>query len=96
MDFPWKYAHVAASAQVAAGPCVLHSLVVNTLDTGACILTVYDNPAAAGNVIAIIDLGATATVDLRCVTLLYDVQCKTGLYLSFSGVVTVDVTASYM
>jgi hypothetical protein len=96
MDFPWKYAHCADSTQVAAGPCVLHTITVNRLDTGACIVTVYDNPAAAGNIIAVIDLSATTVVDLVTATLLYDIQCATGLYVSFSAVATADLTVSYM
>ncbi len=95
-DFPWKYKHCADSTQVSAGPCVLHTITVNRLDTGACVVTVYDNPAVAGNVIAVIDLSATTVVDLVCATLIYDIKCATGLYLDFSGAVTADLTVTYM
>lgn len=94
-DFPWKYKHCADSAQVAAGPCVLHTITVNRMDTGACVVTVYDNPAAAGNVIAIIDLTPTTVVDVLCATLIYDIQCATGLYLDFTGAGG-DLTVAYM
>ncbi len=94
IDFPWKYAHCADSTQVSAGPCVMHTITVNRLDTGACVVTVYDNPAAAGNVIAILDLGATAVVDVLCATLIFDIQCATGLYVDFSNAGG-DITVTY-
>ncbi len=93
-DFPWAYKHCADSTQIAAGPCVLHTITINRMDTGACIVTVYDNPAVAGNVIAIIDLSPTAVVDVMCATLIYDIQCATGLYASFSAPGG-DITVTY-
>jgi len=94
MDFPWRYKHCADSTQVSAGPCVLHTITINRLDTGACVVTVYDNPAAAGNVIAIIDLTPTAVVNVMSTTLIFDAQCDTGLYADFSGAGG-DITVTY-
>ena len=85
IDFPWRYAHLADSGQVSAGPCVLHTVTVNRLAAGACVVTLYDNPAAAGNVIAVINLTGTGTVDLAFGTLYFGLQCATGLYASFSA-----------
>ena len=93
-DFPWTYAHVAAGAQVSAGPCVLHAITVNGITTaGDCI--VYDNPAAAGNVIAVLHLDKTFSVSVQPITLLYDVECETGLYLDYDATLAADLTVSY-
>lgn len=94
VDFPWTYAHVAADAQVSSAPCVLHSIVVNGLTTaGDC--TVYDDPAAAGNVIAVLHLDATTSVSVQPITLLYDVECLTGLYLSYDATLAADLTVGF-
>ena len=93
-DFPWEYSHVDSDTQVSAGPCVLHSIAVNGLTTaGDC--TVYDNPAAAGNVIAILHLDPTTSVSVQPITLLYDVECLTGLYLDYDATLAADLTVSF-
>jgi len=93
-DFPWEYSHVAADAQVSAGPCVLHTIVVNGLTTaGDC--TVYDNPAAAGNVVAILHLDLTTSKSVQPITLTYDVACETGLYLDYDATLVADLTVSF-
>ena len=94
IDFPWKYAHCADSTQVSAGPCVLHTITVNSLAAGAVVVTIYDNPAATGNVIAVIDLTPTLLVDLSFGTLYFGIQCATGLYASFSAAGG-DITVTY-
>jgi len=93
-DFPWNYAHVAASVQVSPGPCVLHHITVNGLTTaGDC--TVHDNPAAAGTVIAILHLDPTTSISVQPINLAYDVECGTGLYLLYDGTLVADLTVSY-
>ena len=94
-DFPWQYKHVTASGQVLAGLGVLHTIVVNGLTTAGDI-TVYDNPAATGNVIAIIHLDPTTSVSVQPITLTYDIGCKDGLYLAYDDSVVADLTVSYM
>jgi hypothetical protein len=93
-DFPWKYAHVASDTQVSAGQCTLHGITVNGLTTaGDC--TVYDNPAATGNVIAILHLDPTTSISVQPITLIYDVQCLTGLYLDYDQSLVADLTVAY-
>lgn len=93
-DFPWIYAHVAASTQVSAGSCVLYTITVNGLTTaGDCII--YDNPAAAGNVIGVLHLDPTTSISVQPITFLYDVECLTGLYLDYDGTLVADLTVSY-
>ena len=94
IDFPWTYQHVTADAQVSAGPCVLHGITVNGLTTaGDC--TIHDNPAAAGNVIAILHLDPTTSVSVQPITFLYDVECLTGLYLNYDATLVADLTVAY-
>ena len=90
-SFAWPYTHVAADTQVSAGACDLHSIVVNGLTTaGDC--TVYDNPAAAGNVVAILHLDPTTSVSVQPITFIYDARCENGLYLDFDATLDADLT----
>jgi hypothetical protein len=94
-DFPWKYSHCISDTQVSAGKCVLHSIVVNGLTTaGDC--TVYDNPAAAGTVIAVLHLDPATSISVQPITFLYDCECLTGLYLDFGATLVADLTVNYM
>lgn len=94
IDFPWDYAHVTEDTAVKAGPCVLHSIVVNGLTT-AGDATVYDNTAGSGNVIAVLHLDTTTSISVQPITLLYDVRCITGLYIEFDDTLVADLTVSY-
>jgi len=94
-EYPWQYKHVTASVQVFARKGVLHTIVVNGLTTAGDI-TVYDNPAAAGNVIAILHLDPTTSISVQPITLTYDVGCKVGLYLDYDQSIAADLTVSYM
>lgn len=94
IDFPWKHKHVTADAQVSSHPCVLHSIVINGLTT-AGDLTVYDNTAASGDVIAVIHLDPTTSVSVQPITLLYDCECEAGLYLDYDDTLVADLTVNY-
>ena len=94
IDYPWKYSHVDADKQISPGPCMLHTIVVNGLTTaGDCI--VYDNPAAAVPVIAVLHLDLTTSVSVQPITLLYDCACDTGLYLEYDQALAADLTVTY-
>ena len=93
IDFPWDYAHVTEDTAVKAGPCVLHSIIVNGLTT-AGDATIYDNTAGSGDVIGVLHLDLTTSVSVQPITLLYDVECKTGLYIEFDDTLVADLTVS--
>lgn len=94
--FPWQYKHVIGNTQINDGPCVLHTITVNRMDTGSVVATVYDNLAAAGDILAVIDFTPTAVVDVLCATLFFDCQCEHGLYVALSGApVTADLTVTF-
>lgn len=80
----------ATTTTVKSGAGVLHSIVINTKGTVASTITVYDNTAGSGTVIAVIDsltpIGALY---------LYDVLFTTGLTLVTTGTVAPDVTVAY-
>jgi len=57
--------------------------------------TIYDNPAAAGNVIGVLHLDPTTSISVQPITFLYDVECLTGLYLDYDGTLVADLTVSY-
>lgn len=87
----FTYAHIATSTTsvVKAGAGYLHSINVNTRGTVASIITVYDNTAGSGTVIAVIDsLNLSGTFVL-------DVAFSTGLTIVTTGTVPPDVTVSY-
>lgn len=94
IDFPWDYAHVTADTEVKTVPCVLHSIVVNGLTT-AGDATIYDNTEASGDVIGVLHLDVTTSISVQPITLLYDVRCKTGLYIAFDQSLAADLTVSY-
>ena len=94
-DFPWEYAHVTGNTLVRTGQGVLHSIVLNGLTT-AGDATIYDNVEAAGTaIIGILHLATTTSVSVQPITLLYDVEFKTGLHIEFDTLVA-DLTVSYM
>jgi hypothetical protein len=68
---------------------VLHSIVINTKGASANTVTVYDNTAASGTIIAVID--TTAQVQ----TLIYDVQFNTGLTVVVATGTAADITISW-
>lgn len=94
-DFPWKYAHVAATSLISSGRCVLHSITVNGLTTQGDV-TVYDGVDATGAVVAILHLDLTTSVSVQPITLLYDCLCEGGLYIAYDQAVAADLTVNHM
>lgn len=87
----YTYTHIATSATtiVKSGTGTLHSITINMLGTVASTITVYDNTAGSGTVIAVINsLSVTGT-------LTYDVAFTTGLTIVSTGTIAPDVTVSY-
>lgn len=72
------------------GPGVLHAVALNTKGAAANTLTLYDNTAASGTVIAVID-----TVNLNTNMLLYDVAFAIGLTAILATGTAADVTISW-
>ena len=94
IDYPFKYAHVDADAQVCARACILHTIVVNGLTT-AGDATVYDNTAGSGSVIAVLHLDVATSISVQPITLTYDCECATGLYIDFDATLVADLTVTY-
>lgn len=94
IDFPWRHLHVTGTVQVSPCACALHSIVVNGLTT-AGDATVYDDPAAAGTVIAVLHLDPTTSVSVQPITFLYDVECENGLYIDYDQSLAADLTVAY-
>ena len=96
VDFPWDYAHVDDDLVVCSHRCVLHTVVINRCDTGATYATVYDGVDNTGDIIAIIDVDNGKDHYVLPVTLFYDVQCVTGIFVEFSqGNTQGDLTVTY-
>ncbi len=73
-----RFSHVAtATTTTVTGASVLKRIVLNEDNAG--IITVYDNTAASGTVVAIIAASAGAR------TLDYDVHCRTGITVVTAG-----------
>ena len=73
---------------------IINSIVVNGLTT-AGDATVYDNPAAVGNVIAVLHLDPTTSISVQPITFLYDIECIYGLYIDYDQSLAADLTVSY-
>jgi len=87
----YQYAHCTADTQVKASTGRVHTVTINSVTTGG-VLTIYDNTAESGTVIAAITLVAAD----KPATLTYDVLAKTGIYVGFDGALAADVTLSYI
>lgn len=95
IDFPWEYAHVTADTLVKTGNGALHTIVVNGLTT-AGDATIYNNTAEAGAaIIGILHLDPATSVSVQPITLFYDVEFTTGLYIGFDATLVADLTVSY-
>ena len=88
-----KHNNVAADEQVLGAAGKLHSITVNQVTT-ARVLTVYDSLTESGTVLATLSLPLTGGTDGPPFTLLFDVECATGLYLGFDASLVGNVTAS--
>jgi len=87
-----QFTHIASSlgnTLVRQGNGVLHTLVINKLGTAANTLTIYDGTSASGSVIAVID----STVLL--ISLTYDIQFVTGLFIVSATGVGADITVTW-
>jgi hypothetical protein len=87
----FSYSHIdtATTTTVKSGAGVLHSINVNSKGTVASTITVYDNTAGSGTVIAILDSLTLSG------TFVFDVSFATGLTLVTTGTVAPDITVSY-
>lgn len=88
----FTYAHISTSTTttVKSGAGVLHAIVINTLGTVASNITVYDNTAGSGTVIAVLNSLTNGEASYT-----YDVAFTTGLTLVTTGTAAPDVTVSY-
>ena len=86
----YLYSHITADTQIKGAPGTLHTLTVNSC-TGAGVLTLYDDLAEVGTIIAAIAIPITPVP----VTLHYDVDFVTALYTGYDGALAADITISY-
>lgn len=83
----YSYTHIntATTTVVRAYPGVLHTVIVNT-PVASGTVTIYDNTAASGTIIAVI---SSATFEG---TLTFDVFCTTGITVVTNGTSDITVT----
>jgi len=86
---PYCHISTATTTTCKSGAGFLHTLTVNTLGTVASTATIYDNTAASGTVIAVINTLAGQT------SYRYDVAFSTGLTVVTTGTAAPDITISY-
>lgn len=87
--FSSSHISTATTTTAKSGAGSVHTVCVNTLGTVASTVTVYDNTAGSGTVIAVIN----SLAFLGCQ--IYDVAFATGLTLVTTGTAAPDVTVSY-
>lgn len=80
-----------ATTTVKSSAGMLHCIQVNTKASGGTA-TVYDNTAASGTVIAVIDTSLTGSAGN---TLFYDVAFQTGLTIVTANASTVDLAVAF-
>lgn len=87
--FDFSYINTAATTTVKASAGFLKSITINTPGTVASTITVYNNTAGSGAVIAVID-----SINGRT-TFTYNVRFSTGLTIVTTGTIPPDITVSY-
>ena len=95
VDFPWKKKWLNKDTSVKTGPCVLHTIVLNTVDVLGTV-TVYDDVDAADalQTVAIYSpLGAS--ISFQGITFLYDCEMTKGIYVAFTGNFAGNLTVTY-
>lgn len=86
-EYAWVDISTKATIVAKTGQGELHSIVINSPGT-AWVLTVYDNVAGSGQLIATIAVTAGEP-------LLYDVEFGTGLTIVSSGSTAGDATVTF-
>jgi len=96
IDFPWTYAHVAATTvpPVKTGPGVLHTINFNGM-TAVGTLEIYDGLDNTGTLIGTLLLTNVIHVSCQPVPFLYDCAFETGLHLEFTAGLVGDFTVTY-
>ena len=94
IDYPWDPVHVDESTLVHTGQGVLHNIVLNGLTTAGDI-TVYDGVDATGTVLAVLHLNTTTSISVQPITLSYDCQVWTGIYIAYDDNVAADLTVTH-
>lgn len=86
----YLYSHINTNTNTVLkqNPAFLHTVVINAQGTSE-VLTIFDNTACSGTVIAAITLAATDQF------FLYDVQTNVGLCVTSSGTTAGDYTVSF-
>jgi len=86
----YNYAHISTNSTttLVTGPGILHSVVVNNTTGASDTITIYDNTAASGSVIAILSESVG--------TYIYDAAFGTGLTVVLSGTTPPDSTITYL
>lgn len=87
----WTPGHSSASGTTTydTGPGVFHAVTINSLGTVASTVTVYDNTAGSGTVLAVID---SLTLKGQFV---YDLAYAVGLTIVVTGTAAPDVSVAY-
>ena len=88
----WAYSNLSANATttIKSGSGIFHGVTINNVGAGGNTLTVYDNTAGSGTVIATID-----TVELNGRYLPFDVRFGTGLTVVMATGTAADITVTY-
>lgn len=88
----YRYAHMAAAATlvVKSGPGVLHTLTLNT-PTEATVITVYDNTAGSGTVIAVVTVAAGMSPGTLFLDAAFTIGCTVVMASANS-----DITLTYI
>ncbi len=79
----------AATTTIKTGSGLLHAINVTTAGAAGSTITVYDNTAGSGTIIATIDATAIHTY-------IFDIEFLTGLTVVIAGATAPKVTFSYL
>lgn len=86
----YDFVHLTSTELIKSGAGILNKITINGVSV-AGILTIYDGIDATGTIMAIVTLAVNPTP----FTLNYEIEFATGLYITFTGGLTGDITVSY-
>jgi hypothetical protein len=88
--FNYSHQNTNTTGNLKAAPGTLHTVTINTKGASSNTLTLYDNTAASGTVIAVID--TTSQIQ----TLVFDIYFTTGLSFAIASGTAADVTIGWI
>ncbi len=92
----FDYLHVNGNVLVSEGQGVLHTITICGAPGTDGVATVYDNTDGSGTIIALLSISVADSISVQPITLTFDVEYETGLYIDYTGGLVVNLSVSFV